>query len=42
MRIYFPPFTRKEIERFLSHINIKGPDECWEWQGAKTNWGYGC
>jgi hypothetical protein len=28
-------------ERFWSKVNIKGPDDCWEWMAYKTQKGYG-
>lgn len=30
------------VRRFLSKIDRCGPDECWEWNGARTRNGYGC
>jgi DNA-binding transcriptional ArsR family regulator len=27
---------------FWSQIDRRGRDECWDWQGAKNNAGYGC
>lgn len=33
--------ARSEAERFWSHVDRRGPDECWEWQGARRNGGYG-
>ena len=29
------------LVRFWSKVDIRGPDECWEWQAARTNNGYG-
>src|SRR3954465_9420162 len=26
---------------FWSHVSVGSPDACWEWQGARTNKGYG-
>jgi hypothetical protein len=37
--------ARKHIsdrsERFWSHVNKKGPDECWEWTATRHRQGYG-
>ncbi len=29
------------IKRFWGHVNISGPDDCWEWCSAKDKNGYG-
>lgn len=33
-------FTKKQLGRFWRKVNASGPDECWEWRGAKRA-GYG-
>lgn len=34
-------FSPEIIERFWSRVVLGGPDECWPWQGAAGNHGYG-
>ena len=34
--------NQKYIERFWSRVDVKGPDECWEWKRGSTVQGYGC
>lgn len=29
------------LKRFWHHVDINGPEECWEWMGATDNKGYG-
>lgn len=36
-----PPLKAKSIRTFWSHVTVKGPEECWEWNGSITNKGYG-
>lgn len=33
--------AKNNPENFWSRVQIGTPDECWEWQGAKTSAGYG-
>jgi hypothetical protein len=33
--------SAKDIERFWSKVDIKGPDDCWEWKEFKAGGGYG-
>lgn len=35
------PRQTNPIERFTSRFVERGPDDCWEWTGAKTRDGYG-
>jgi hypothetical protein len=29
-------------DRFWKKVDIKGPDDCWEWNASKSSNGYGC
>jgi len=33
-------YTVQDIERFWRYVDVRGPDECWEWIGASAM-GYG-
>lgn len=33
--------SEKDIARFWKYVNIKGPDDCWEWQGGNNGAGHG-
>lgn len=33
--------TEKDKERFWSKVYFMGPDDCWEWQAGKHDFGYG-
>jgi hypothetical protein len=33
--------SKKDIERFWSKVDVKAPNECWEWKGTKSEDGYG-
>jgi hypothetical protein len=34
-------FSKKDKARFWSKVQIKGPDDCWEWQAGKSTFGHG-
>jgi len=33
--------TPKQVDRFWSHVDRRGPDDCWEWQLGRDVRGYG-
>ena len=35
-----PPY-RSLAERFWEKVDVRGPDDCWEWKAAQTKDGYG-
>ena len=34
-------YTKNIRERFWKKVDVRGPSDCWEWQGAPGNHGYG-
>jgi len=40
--LYSPLSDKTVLERFWNNVDIKGPDDCWEWKGTKYRYGYGC
>lgn len=42
LKKHFPGFAKYlAFKRFLKLVDVKGPDECWEWQGYVDDKGYG-
>jgi len=35
------PIPEDVKARFWAKVDVRGPDDCWEWQGSRTNKGYG-
>ena len=33
--------SEKDIQRFWSKVDRRGPDDCWEWLGGRDGFGYG-
>ncbi len=36
-----PRLSEKDIERFWSHVDRKGQNDCWKWNGSTNGDGYG-
>ena len=36
-----PPISAKDITRFWSKVDKRGPDECWPWKASRLPRGYG-
>ncbi len=34
-------FSDKDVRRFWSHVDVRGPDDCWLWTAACSGDGYG-
>ena len=37
-----PALSARNIRKFWSKVEVKGPDECWEWTACLYPTGYGC
>ena len=35
------PITQKDVDRFWSHVDIQGEDDCWQWRLTPSDHGYG-
>lgn len=33
--------TQQDVDRYWSHVDIQGPDDCWNWQLRSNSHGYG-
>jgi hypothetical protein len=36
-----PSLTESDLKRFWDKVNVRGPDDCWEWTASTQNKGYG-
>ena len=41
MKNIFELFTQQDKERFWNHVDIKEPDDCWNWKLTANHYGYG-
>lgn len=41
MNYEFMGFDEATLKRFWSKVDTRGPDDCWEWIGSYSVWGYG-
>ena len=41
MNNIFELFTQNDKERFWNHVDIKAPDDCWNWKLSANQYGYG-
>ena len=40
-KIKIKDITQKDLDRFWSHVDIQGEDDCWNWQLRSNSNGYG-
>ncbi len=39
--VAIPELTEKDLIRFWAKVDVRGPDDCWEWTACQNNHGYG-